>query len=103
MSYIVNAFSLNMVASLTGSFNVNFEPIAPADIPRDVQSGLGHDDIVYFVNKETGLSLVKNRCNNEFSHGDIFYIAQYIGPRLEEGATTLPDNSTIKYFKVTIE
>lgn len=103
MNYIVNAFSLNMVASLAGNFSIHFEPIAPADIPRDVQSGLGHDDIVYFVNQATGLNLEKNRCNNEFTHGDVFYIAQYIGPRLAEGSTTLPEDATIKYFKVTVE
>ena len=33
--------------------------------------------------------------------GDVAYVAQFIGPRLPEGATALPEGATIVWYKVT--
>lgn len=50
---------------------------------------MGHDDVAHMVGLE------KNRISISLRDGDVIFIAQYIGPRLEEGTTVLPDGAKI--------
>jgi hypothetical protein len=43
-------------------------------------------------------ALACNRVNVSLKPGDAAIVGQYIGPRLPEGATTLPEGATIKWL-----
>ena len=81
---------------------MNFKKISAADVPHDVVSALGHADIANVVSADLGMTLPVNRVNNNLQKGDLMYIAQYIGPRLPEGATALPEGAKIQYYKVEV-
>lgn len=69
-------------------------------MPHDLVSVIGHDQTAKILNVN---GLKANRVNIKLEKGDILYVAQLMGGRLPEGATTLPKEFTIKYLKVTIE
>lgn len=100
-SFITNAFSINMISDL-GQVKVEFTPTDPQNIPKDVQSAIGHADIAAVISTDLGVELAPNRINNSLVKGETIYVAQYIGPRLPEGATTLPEGAKIKYYKVDV-
>ena len=100
---ISNAFSFNMISQSEG--NLRFEEI-PAEKVKTVLgdefvNACGHS--CELINSLTGLTLVKNRINNSLVPGDTLVVCQYVGPRLAEGATSLPDGATMKFLKVTLE
>ena len=69
-------------------------PITWEELDQVLQDGnyinsMGHDDIAKMV------GLTKNRISISLQDGDVVYIAQYIGPRLKEGQTTLPKGAKI--------
>lgn len=97
-----NAFSLNMI-STDNAIKILITPINKNNIPVDVESAVGHPDTARVISNELGFTVEPNRVTVRLDKGDILFVAQYIGPRLQEGATTLPENATIKYLKVTIE
>lgn len=99
--YLVNSYSLNMLADPDKTFGVN-RPISKDDIPRDVISAIGHADTAAVVSADLGLEIPPNRVSLSLKNGDKIYVAQYIGPRLPEGATQLPEGAEIKYFSVTV-
>ena len=101
-AFITNAFSINMIAAL-GQVKVEFTPTDPQNIPKDVVSAIGHADIANVISSDLGVKLEPNRINNQLAKGETIYVAQYIGPRLPEGATSLPEGATVKYFRVTVE
>lgn len=101
MAYITNAFSINMIADL-GQVDVKFTPTDPANIPKDVVSAIGHADIAAVISSDLGVELAPNRINNQLKKGETIYVAQYVGPRLPEGAVSLPEGATIKYYKVDV-
>ena len=76
-------------------------PITWEEFDQVLQDGnfinsMGHDDIAKMV------GLTKNRISISLQDGDVVYIAQYIGPRLEEGQTTLPKGAKIIPIKYDI-
>ena len=101
MKYLVNSFSLNMLANPDETFGVN-RPISKTDIPQDVVSAIGHADTAAVVSADLGWEIHPNRVSVSLKNGDKIYVAQYIGPRLEEGAVLLPQGAEIKYFSVTV-
>lgn len=94
MNYLGNAFSLQMLESLPSTILV--EEVSKSDIPEDVVSVIGHEDIARLVGYPV------NRVSNKFTSEDTLYVAQYVGGRLPEGVTKLPDNAEIKFIKVNI-
>ena len=100
-SFITNAFSINMISDL-GKVRVEFVPTDVCNIPKDVQSAIGHADIAAVISNDLGVELAPNRINNQLKKGETIYVAQYVGPRLPEGAVSLPEGATIKYYKVDV-
>lgn len=99
---ITNAFSLNMLKSFAA--NITTEeltvPQAKEALAGDFESGMGHS--TELVSNILGMTIPMNRSNNKIQDGFSILVAQYVGPRLPEGATELPEGATLKFIKVTV-
>lgn len=98
--YLVNAFSIQM---LQKGGVVNFEEITPEDIPADVVSAVGHADTAAVLSDVLGFEVPMNRAFVTLDENTELYVAQLVGGRLPEGATTLPEGFSFKFFKVSVE
>jgi len=108
MIYLANALSLNMFNHLTKPFKLNIKPMSQTEASNILKSNkfisaIGHADMANILTNMMGVSITQNRISLNINPGDTLIIAQYIGPRLPEGTTTLPENATIKFYHVTIE
>jgi len=65
-------------------------------IKNNAKSIIGHVDLARI------LQVPYNRSSVILSEGDILLVAQYKGSRLPEGATKLPEDSTIEFFLVCV-
>jgi hypothetical protein len=127
--YISNAFSLQMFAagearakkipleeakSLLGKKLVNSGWSAGKDIRRNFPtmwelpaiSAIGHADVAEVLNNLLGLGgelrYKMNRISVALEPGDILVVGQYVGPRLPEGTTTLPEGAKIEWYLVCV-
>ena len=89
--FLLNAFSLQM---LDGDATVKFTEVP--ELPEGLTSAIGHADTA----KVLGVEM--NRVNVTLKKGDIAFVAQLQGGRLPEGATTLPEGFSFKFFKVEV-
>lgn len=103
MEYMSNAFSLSMVgeATLQVSF-IDCQDVASALSRGNVNCVIGHTDTAAIVSGILGINIPPKRENIRLNFGDILFVAQYIGPRLPEGATTLPEGAKIEFRKVVV-
>lgn len=106
MNYIANAFSLNMVSC--PEYTVRVIAISSEDMSLlaqayGMQSAIGHADTALAVSIHLGIDLPPNRISLSLSKGDILYVAQYIGERLPEGTTQLPEGAKLQYKLIHIE
>lgn len=92
MSYLLNAFSLQMLADFPASVQVT----EVSALPKGLVSAIGHQDTANV------LGVPMARINVTLRKGDIAYVAQVVGGRLPEGATTLPVGFAIKFLKVEV-
>ena len=100
-TYLGNAFSLNMV-SIEKFTLIRARKVTPSDVPVDAISAIGHADTARVVSGILGREIPANRVNVALEEGDVLYVAQYKGPRLEEGATKLPEGATLEFLEVTL-
>lgn len=108
MLYLTNAFSINMfpddenVATLLFS-KLNQKVAAEMVASQNAVCAIGHPDTARVVQNHLGVKLDCQRVNVTFRPGrDRLVVAQYRGPRLEPGATELPDGATIEYWFVEL-
>ena len=99
-NYLTNSFSINMLADVNAS--VDIRVINPDVVPQDAISAIGHADTAAIVSGILGRDIPCNRASITLKYGDTLYVAQYIGPRLSEGTTKLPDNAKIDFLKIRI-
>ena len=97
---LANAFSLTMLPIEAMDF-VRVKKINPNDVPADVESAIGHQDTAKVVSSILGFEVKLNRVSIKLTENDVLYVAQYTGPRLPEGATTLPEGANLEFFEVT--
>ena len=97
---LTNAFSLTMLPIEAMNF-VRVKKINPNDVPADVESAIGHTDTAKVVSDILGFEVKPNRVGIKLNENDVLYVAQYTGPRLPEGATTLPEGANIEFFEVS--
>ena len=97
---LANAFSLTMLPIEAMDF-VRVKKINPNDVPADVESAIGHQDTAKVVSNILGFEVKPNRVSIKLTESDVLYVAQYTGPRLPEGATTLPEGANIEFFEVS--
>ena len=97
--YLVNAFSIQMLKK--GGL-VRFEEIDATEVPTDVISAIGHEDTATVLSDLLGFPVSMNRTFVTLDEETEIYVAQLIGGRLPEGATTLPEGFAFKFYRVTI-
>ena len=101
--FILNAFSLNM---LVGNADISVrgvsQKVAACLAPACV-SAVGHADTAAVFSNVLGVEIPCNRATVALKEGDVALVGQYSGPRLPEGATSLPEGATIKWLVVGVK
>lgn len=92
MKKLANAFSLQMLQD----FPVTIKVEEVAELPKGLESYIGHQDTANVLGVEY------RRDNITLKKGDVLYVAQLMGGRLPEGATTLPEGFRFKFLKVEV-
>ena len=109
--YLLNAFSANMLADFP--ISVTFTEISAAaarlilvgfEADGDSwESAVGHPDTARVFESVLQDVLVPcNRVSLTLQAGDFAILGQYSGPRLPEGATSLPEGAEIKWLLVQV-
>ena len=103
MRTITNAFSLNMVKSFPCQVSVWEISLADAiSYSKTAVSAVGHADTASVFTSVLGTDVPFNRISLSVGSGDTLLVGQYMGQRLPEGCTTLPEGATIKWLLVNI-
>ena len=97
--FIGNAFSLQMVADNAIIAKVE---VSPEEIPTEAVSIIGHADTAAVVSSILGRNVPCNRASVMLDDEDTLYVAQVVGGRLPEGATTIPDEMELKFYRITV-
>lgn len=100
---ILNAFSLNMIV---GDADVSVREISQATaagLATGCVSAVGHADTAAVFSTVLGVTVPCNRATVALKEGDIALVGQYSGPRLPEGATSLPEGAAIKWVVVGVK
>jgi Domain of unknown function (DUF1874) len=102
---VCNAFSLNMVSALVADIKVI--QITPAEVKEflevGVESCVGHVDTAAVFSQQLGVEIPAARVTVDLTSNETIIVGQYSGPRLPEGATTLPEGAAIKWFMVHVK
>ena len=100
---LLNAFSLNMI---DGNADVIVREVSlktAASLAADAISAVGHADTAAVFESVLGVPVPCNRVSVTLKEGDVALVGQYSGPRLPEGATSLPEGATIKWMVVAVK
>lgn len=101
--FLGNAFSLQMLDTSV-QHNITVSPVPIEEVKAaDFQSVIGHQDTATVVSHLLGKEAPCHRASIHLDAGDILYVAQVVGGRLPEGATTLPEGFSLTWLKVTIK
>ena len=105
MLFVANAFSFNMFENVP---EVLVQKELDVDGVKELlrhelafESVVGHADTASILTNMLDTEIKFNRVSNNFGYEDQILVAQYIGPRLPEGAVSLPEGSKIKFILVT--
>lgn len=101
--WLLNAFSANMLAAFPAQ--ASFAEISVDEaraLAPSLTSAVGHADTAAVFGAVLGHPVAVNRASVSLRAGDVAVLGQYRGPRLPEGATTLPAGATIQWLRVTI-
>ena len=101
--FILNAFSLNM---LVGNSDIAVREITravAASLAPACVSAVGHADTAAVFSSVLGVEIPCNRATVALKEGDVALVGQYSGPRLPEGAVSLPEGATIKWLIVAVK
>jgi hypothetical protein len=106
--YIANAFSLSMLPEWVAKGQVRFQRLTLEEARNyvaswDYTSAVGHADVAEIFSQQLGVEIIANRIKASFVPGitEEILVGQYTGPRLPEGATTLPEGAEIQWVMVT--
>lgn len=101
---ILNAFSPNMLSAFPAEVQFREIPLneAQAGLTAGFESAVGHADTAAVFSSQLGVEILVARINVSLNRGDVVLVGQYRGPRLPEGATTLPAGATIQWLRVTV-
>lgn len=102
MNYLANAFSINMIPVENFTL-LQIKRVESQEVPSDVVSVVGHPDTARVIAGILGHDIPCNRRSIKLEPKDTLYVAQYIGSRLPEGATELPEGAKMEFFRVTLK
>lgn len=104
--YLSNAFSLQM----QGEYSCITHPCTLEDARELVtnrvyselvaKSCVGHADMAAILSAFIGVDVPVNRISVALQPGDTLVVGQYVGPRLPEGCSTLPEGARIRWYIV---
>lgn len=103
MFFLSNAFSLQMLPTFPA-----VPVIEECDIDEitekaaEIISVIGHADLANVLTNKLGFDVTTNRTSVKIESGDTLFVAQLVGGRLPEGATTLPENFELKFLKIRV-
>jgi hypothetical protein len=114
---ICNAFSLSMLDRVQQSGRDAMDGVrVPRPISEETlneycrmmlsgeikfKSAVGHADTAMVFSNELGLPILTNRVSVKLTDPETrALVGQYVGPRLAEGATRLPEGATIEWWIV---
>lgn len=107
MKYIGNAFSIGMLDMPDARLKVT--QITPEEVRRALvdfegpwKSCVGHEDTARLFSEQLNLKIEKRRESTSLQIGDDLFVGQYNGPRLPEGATSLPEGAKIRWYRVQV-
>jgi len=102
---LLNAFSLNMLPP-ANPVNCTFRELPPDEaksiLSGRMESAVGHAETANILSTILGESVPCNRATVTLPRDGEAVVAQYIGPRLPEGATALPEGAKIKFYLIKI-
>ena len=102
-TYLGNSFALQML-DLTKVQHVTVTPVTADEVSKtDFVSVIGHVDTAAVVSNLLGKDVPANRASISIGEGDVLYVAQLVGVRLPEGATSLPEGFKLTFVRVTID
>lgn len=105
MIYLNNAFSLQMLPEGMLEFvgyDTNIGHVKSSITGQKVISGIRHKEILDIVNKELNTCIELNDIDIKLKDEDTLYVCQFIGGRLPVGATELPKDIKIRWFKINV-
>lgn len=109
---VLNAFSLNMLSQDTPMGAVRFKRMTLEEArtacfyarqDRVLKSGVGHADTAAIFSSLLECDIPANRTTVTLDDGAYALVGQYSGPRLPEGATSLPEGAKIEWVLVTCQ
>lgn len=105
MLTLCNAFSLSMLPSNVEVIDLQVTKLTLEEARGFLQSEpfasfVGHADTAKILENLLGVSVPVSRSSFNAPNARMI-VAQYIGPRLPEGATTLPEGARIEFKGVT--
>jgi hypothetical protein len=97
---LLNAFSLNMVSVFPAEVHIREVSLEEARglVWAERESAVGHAETANVFASQLGVSVPANRTTVTLAKGETVLVGQYRGPRLPEGATTLPEGATIQWL-----
>ena len=101
--FILNAFSLNMLVGNADIVVREVSPTVAASLAATCTSAVGHADTAAVFEAVLGVPVPCNRATVALKEGDVALVGQYSGPRLPEGATSLPEGAAIKWLVVAVK
>ena len=101
--YILNAFSLNMIVGNADIVVREITKSVAAGLAADCISAVGHADTAAVFSHVLGVEIPCNRATVALRDGDVALVGQYSGPRLAEGAVSLPEGAAIKWLVVAVK
>jgi len=105
MVILSNAFSISMLPEFPVNLEIrkiSVEDVKTLLLQDGYLSAVGHEDLVKRIRELLGIPIQVNRVSVKLDRADTLVVAQYIGPRLPEGATTLPEGARIEFFEIAI-
>ena len=100
--FILNAFSLNMIVGNADIVVREITKAVAACLAPACTSAVGHADTAAVFSAVLGVPVPCNRATVALKPGDVALVGQYSGPRLSEGATSLPEGAAIKWVVVGV-
>ena len=100
--FLLNAFSLNMIVGNADIVVREVTQNVAASLASWCTSAVGHADTAAVFSNVLGVEIPCNRATVALKDGDVALVGQYSGPRLPEGATTLPEGAAIKWVVVGV-